>query len=184
MQVCCPARMRHDLCSPAPRQGGMGCVAACDFRGRPCGFTHSGAARAGGDDHMPFALDDRATEVQLRGWGCGQFTKAPSRGERLRPLWRAPSASRVRRPAGPPTELGPPPAGAGRDQLPRRDGHRLPAGQLAVAALASSTRFVELDAVAWTTNTVRVMAHNISPSRTFDLGTATLSVQVTKRRVP
>jgi hypothetical protein len=57
-------------------------------------------------------------------------------------------------------------------------------GDLADAALASSTRFIELDAVAWTTNTVRVMTRNISPSATFDLGPATLSVQVAKRRVP
>ena len=57
-------------------------------------------------------------------------------------------------------------------------------GDLADAALASSTRFVELDAAAWTTNTVRVMARNISPSATFDLAAATLSVAVTKRRVP
>jgi len=57
-------------------------------------------------------------------------------------------------------------------------------GDLAEAALASSTRFIELDAAAWTNNTVRVMARNISPSATFDLGPATLSVAVTKRRVP
>jgi hypothetical protein len=57
-------------------------------------------------------------------------------------------------------------------------------GDLAHAALASSTRFVELDATAWTNNTVRVMARNISPSATFDLAAATLSVQVTKRRIP
>jgi hypothetical protein len=57
-------------------------------------------------------------------------------------------------------------------------------GDLAEAALASSTRFIEPDAAAWTTNTVRVMARNISPSATFDLSPATLSVQVTKRRVP
>lgn len=57
-------------------------------------------------------------------------------------------------------------------------------GDLADAALASSTRFVELDAAAWTNNTVRVMARNISPGATFDLAGATLSVQVTKRRVP
>lgn len=56
-------------------------------------------------------------------------------------------------------------------------------GDLAHAALASSTRFVELDAAAWSNNTVRVMARNISPA-TFDLGAATLSVQVTKRWVP
>jgi hypothetical protein len=57
-------------------------------------------------------------------------------------------------------------------------------GDLADAALASSTRFIELDATAWTTNTVRVMARNISPGATFDLTGATLSVAVTKRRVP
>ncbi|MBX6386227.1 MAG: hypothetical protein IRZ07_25195 [Microbispora sp.] len=57
-------------------------------------------------------------------------------------------------------------------------------GDLADASLASSTRFMELDAAAWTNNTVRVMARNISPSASFDLGPATLSVAVTKRRVP
>ncbi|HYZ34469.1 MAG TPA: hypothetical protein VE684_19540 [Crenalkalicoccus sp.] len=57
-------------------------------------------------------------------------------------------------------------------------------GDLADATLASSTRFIELDAAAWTNNTVRVMARNISPSATFDLSPATLSVAVTKRRVP
>ena len=56
-------------------------------------------------------------------------------------------------------------------------------GDRAEAALASSTRFVELDAAAWTNNTVRVMARNISPTATFDLGPVTLSVAVTKRRV-
>ena len=57
-------------------------------------------------------------------------------------------------------------------------------GDLADAALASSTRFIEFDATAWTTNTVRVMARNISPGATFDLAAATLSVAVTKRRLP
>ncbi|MBX6741341.1 MAG: hypothetical protein IRY87_04740 [Acetobacteraceae bacterium] len=57
-------------------------------------------------------------------------------------------------------------------------------GDLAAAALVSSTRFIELDAAAWTTDTVRVMARNVSPSATFDLSPATLSVAVTKRRVP
>jgi hypothetical protein len=57
-------------------------------------------------------------------------------------------------------------------------------GDLADAALASSTRFIELDATAWTTNPVRVMARNISPGATFDLAAATLSVAVTKRRNP
>ena len=56
-------------------------------------------------------------------------------------------------------------------------------GDLAQAALASSTRFIEVDAAAWSNNTVRVMARNISPA-TFDLGSATLSVQVRKRNVP
>jgi hypothetical protein len=55
-------------------------------------------------------------------------------------------------------------------------------GDSADAALAS-TRFIELDAAAWTNNTVRVMARNISGA-TFDLAAATLSVQVTKRRMP
>jgi hypothetical protein len=57
-------------------------------------------------------------------------------------------------------------------------------GDLADAALASSTHFIELDAFAWTTNTVRVMARNISPSATFDLASAMLSSQGTKRRIP
>ena len=56
-------------------------------------------------------------------------------------------------------------------------------GDLAQAALAASTRFVELDAAAWSNNAVRVMARNISPSAAFDLGAATLSVAVAKRRV-
>jgi hypothetical protein len=56
-------------------------------------------------------------------------------------------------------------------------------GDLAEAALASSTRFIELDVAAWTNNTVRVMARNVS-NTTIDLAAATLSVQVTERRVP
>jgi hypothetical protein len=56
-------------------------------------------------------------------------------------------------------------------------------GDLAHAALATSTRFVELDAAVWSNNTVRVIARNISAA-TFDLAAATLSVQVTKRRMP
>jgi len=47
-------------------------------------------------------------------------------------------------------------------------------GDLAEAALASSTRFIELDATAWTTNTVRLMAGNTSPGATLDLPAATL----------
>ena len=57
------------------------------------------------------------------------------------------------------------------------------AGDLAQASLASSTRFIELDAAVWSNNTVRVMARNISGA-TFDLAAATLSVGVVKRRVP
>jgi triphosphoribosyl-dephospho-CoA synthetase len=57
-------------------------------------------------------------------------------------------------------------------------------GDIAAAALANSTRFIELDAFTWTNNTVRVMARNISPGATFDLAAATLSVAVTKRRIP
>ena len=56
-------------------------------------------------------------------------------------------------------------------------------GDLAQAALASSTRFIELDATAWSSNTARVMARNISAA-TFDLGSAVLAVQVAKWRVP
>ncbi|GGC71008.1 hypothetical protein GCM10011504_55950 [Siccirubricoccus deserti] len=56
-------------------------------------------------------------------------------------------------------------------------------GDLADAALASSARFVDLDATAWTNNTIRVLARNVSDT-TADLGAATLSVQMTKRRVP
>ncbi|MBR0648754.1 hypothetical protein GXW78_03715 [Roseomonas terrae] len=48
-------------------------------------------------------------------------------------------------------------------------------GDFAHAALASSTRFIELDAAAWSNNTACVMARNISPA-IFDLGSATLSV--------
>jgi hypothetical protein len=55
---------------------------------------------------------------------------------------------------------------------------------LADAALTSSTRFIELDAAAWTNNTVRVMARSISTGATFDLAAATQSVAVTKRRLP
>jgi hypothetical protein len=56
-------------------------------------------------------------------------------------------------------------------------------GDRAEAPLASSTRFIELDAFTWSNNTVRVMARNVSGAA-FDLGAATLSVAVTKRRIP
>ena len=57
------------------------------------------------------------------------------------------------------------------------------AGDLAQASLVSSTRFIELNAAVWWNNTVRVMARNIFAA-TFNLAAATLSVGVTKRRVP
>lgn len=57
------------------------------------------------------------------------------------------------------------------------------AGDLATASLVSSTRFIELDAAVCSNNAVRVMARNIS-SASFDPAAATLSVGVTKRRVP
>jgi hypothetical protein len=48
-------------------------------------------------------------------------------------------------------------------------------GDLADAALASYTRLVEVGATAWASNTVWVMARNISSSA-FGLGAATLSL--------
>ncbi|MGK7871105.1 hypothetical protein [Falsiroseomonas sp. E2-1-a20] len=57
------------------------------------------------------------------------------------------------------------------------------AEDLAEVSLVSSTRFIEIGAAVWSNNTVQVMARNISAA-TFDLGAATLSVGVTKRRVP
>jgi len=57
------------------------------------------------------------------------------------------------------------------------------ADDLAEASLVSSTRFIGFNAAVWLNNTVRVMARNISGA-TFDLAAATLSVVVTKRRVP
>jgi hypothetical protein len=56
-------------------------------------------------------------------------------------------------------------------------------GDLAQASLAVSSRFLELDASAWSNNTVRVLARNVS-NTTIDLAAATLSLKVTKRRVP
>ena len=56
-------------------------------------------------------------------------------------------------------------------------------GDRAEASLASSTRFIELDALVWSNNTGRVLARNVSGD-TFDLGAATLSVAVTERRIP
>jgi hypothetical protein len=54
-------------------------------------------------------------------------------------------------------------------------------GDRAEASLASSARFIELDAFTWSNNTVRVMARNVS-GVAFELGAATLSVAVTRRR--
>jgi hypothetical protein len=56
-------------------------------------------------------------------------------------------------------------------------------GDLLQASLATSSRFFELDATAWSNNTVRVRGRNVS-NTTIDLAAATLSVQVTKRRAP
>jgi len=56
------------------------------------------------------------------------------------------------------------------------------AGDLPEASLVSLTRFIELDAVVWLHNTVRVTARNTSGAK-FDLATATLSVGVAERRV-
>lgn len=54
-------------------------------------------------------------------------------------------------------------------------------GDLANASLATSSRFFELDATAWSNNTIRVLARDMS-NTTIDLAAATLSVQVAKRR--
>jgi len=56
-------------------------------------------------------------------------------------------------------------------------------GDLAAAALVSSTRFIALDAAAWTTDTIWVEARNISTA-TFDLAAVTLSAAAAKRRIP
>jgi hypothetical protein len=56
-------------------------------------------------------------------------------------------------------------------------------GDRAEVSLASSTRFIELDTAVWSNNTVRMLARNVSGSA-FDLGAATQSVAVTKRRIP
>ncbi|HYI84757.1 MAG TPA: hypothetical protein VEX11_16320 [Acetobacteraceae bacterium] len=56
-------------------------------------------------------------------------------------------------------------------------------GDRAEASLTSSTRLIELEASAWSNNTVGVMARNASGSA-FDLGAATVSLAVAKRRLP
>ena len=53
-------------------------------------------------------------------------------------------------------------------------------GDLAQASLVSSTRFIELDAAVWSSNTVRVTARNVS-APTVDLAAAPLPVHVRKR---
>jgi hypothetical protein len=65
----------------------------------------------------------------------------------------------------------------------RRRGDGARQGDRAEASLASSTRFIDLDAFARSNSTVRVLTRNVSGGA-FDLGTATLSVAVTKRRIP
>ena len=55
-------------------------------------------------------------------------------------------------------------------------------GDRAEASLASSTLFIELDAFMWST-TRAAWARNVSGGA-LDLGAATLSVAVTKRRIP
>jgi len=57
-------------------------------------------------------------------------------------------------------------------------------GDLAAAAIVSSTRFIVLDAAASTTGTVRVEARNISQSAAFDPGAVKVSVSATMRRTP
>lgn len=49
-------------------------------------------------------------------------------------------------------------------------------GQTELAALMSSTRFVKLDAMAWTNNTMRVVARNI-PGAASDLAALTVAVR-------
>lgn len=56
-------------------------------------------------------------------------------------------------------------------------------GDMARAALASSTRLFEIEAAALSGNAVRVMVRHVPPA-TFGLGAAMLSVSTTKRRVP
>jgi hypothetical protein len=50
-------------------------------------------------------------------------------------------------------------------------------------SLHRSGAFIQLDAAVRSNNTVRVMARNISAA-TFDLAASTLSMGVTKKRVP
>ena len=63
-----------------------------------------------------------------------------------------------------------------------RKSFRRPHRMIGSSLCPSSTQFIDLDAAAWSNNTVRVMARNISAA-TFDLAAATLSMQVVKRRI-
>ena len=56
-------------------------------------------------------------------------------------------------------------------------------GDLVDAALASSTQFIGLDALAWTTNPVRGHGAQYLARRYLALGNITLDVAVTKRRL-
>jgi hypothetical protein len=85
--------------------------------------------------------------------------------------------SRLRADAGAGDQRGPAEPRRLRDGAARRD------LTWAQASLATSSRFFELDATAWSNNTVRVLARNVS-NTTIGLAAATLSVQVTNRRVP
>jgi hypothetical protein len=56
-------------------------------------------------------------------------------------------------------------------------------GDRAETSLASSTRFIELDTAVWSNNAACVLARNVSGA-TFHPGASTMSVAVTKRRIP
>ncbi len=49
--------------------------------------------------------------------------------------------------------------------------------------LGTSSRYFDITAHVWTNDTVRVAARNLY-STALDIGAATLSVEVTKRRLP
>jgi hypothetical protein len=75
-------------------------------------------------------------------------------------------------------------SGSGRREFAAEVPWNLPSLAAGVTALlVASSRFFELDATAWSNNTVRMLTRNVS-NTTIDLGAATLSVQGTKRRAP
>ena len=119
-------------------------------------------------------LDGRSSWRRCASTGCRRWRRPCSAA---RPRCRSGSASSPSRP--------PRPAVAGRRRRApgRRRGPGARQGDRAEASLASSTRFIELDAFARTNNTVRVLARNVSGAA-FDLGAATLSVAVTERQIP